>query len=184
MPPIPAIPAVPEPGQTTLSFHGPRITLKKPGNVAKPVQKVPPKLNRQWLFGSAYETTLARQFQTARIANYDPDKSDPEGYALYRNSYSRELKLAAIEWATNTYIKGKKDGDSDVHISRYAAAKRLGITLTMLRNWTRNKARIASQKRASRRGRIVNTKGKEHEMEQVLFKEFQQARKQGKAVGC
>jgi hypothetical protein len=67
----------------------------------------------QWLFGSAYEATLARQFQTACAVNNDLDKSDPKGYALYRNSYSRELKLAAIKWATNTYVKGKKDGDCD-----------------------------------------------------------------------
>jgi len=116
--------------------------------------------------------------------NYDPDESDPEGYALHRNSYSRELKLAAIEWATNTYIKGKKDGDPDVRITRYAAAKRLGITTTMLRSWTRNRSRIASQKRASRQGKAVNTKGKEHKIEQVLFNKFQQARKQGKSIGC
>jgi len=62
MPPIPPIPTVPEPGQTTLSFNGPRIMLKKPGKPAKPVQKVPAKLNRQWLFGSAYENILAQQF--------------------------------------------------------------------------------------------------------------------------
>jgi hypothetical protein len=66
--------------------------------------------------------------------NYDLNESDPKGYALYQNSYSRELKLAAIEWATNTYIKGKKDRDPDVHILRYATAKRLKITTTMLRN--------------------------------------------------
>ena len=86
--------------------------------------------------------------------NYDPDESDPEGYALYQHSYSRELKLSAVEWASNTYIKGK-DGEADVIISRYAAAKRLGITLTMLRNWTRYRARIAKQKRGSRQSRIA-----------------------------
>jgi hypothetical protein len=65
--------------------------------------------------------------------NYDLDESNPEGFALHRRSYSRELKLSAIEWALNTYIKGK-DGDLDVLITRYVAAKRLRITLTMLKN--------------------------------------------------
>jgi hypothetical protein len=116
--------------------------------------------------------------------NYDPDESDPKGYALHRFSYSRELKLSAVEWACNTYVKGKKDGDLDVLITRYAAAKRLGITSTMLRNWTRNKLCIANQKRGSRRRRNSTIRGKEHRMEQALFEEFKEARKVGKAVGA
>jgi len=162
MPPIPPLLVVPEPGQTTLSFNSLSIIFKKLGKPAKPITKVPSRLHRQWFFGLLHKAVLARQFQTARLVNLNPDESDPEGYALHRNSYSRELKLAAIEWASNTYIKGKKDGDLDVRISRYAAAKRLRITSTMLRNWTRNRHWIANQKRASRQGRAVNTKGKEH----------------------
>jgi hypothetical protein len=144
MPPIPPIPAVLEPGQTTLLFNGPRIIVKKPGKPPQLAQKVPARLNRQWLLGLEYESLLARQFRTARIVSLDSDESDPEGIALHRNSYSRELKLAAIEWATNTYIKGKKDGDLGKAISRYAAAARLGITSTMLRDWIRNRIRIAN----------------------------------------
>jgi hypothetical protein len=94
--------------------------------------------------GSFYENTLAGQFETARIAHYNLNESDPQGYALHRFSYSRELKLAAVEWASNTYIKGKEDGDLDVLITRYAAAQRLRITSTMLRNWIRNKVLIAN----------------------------------------
>jgi hypothetical protein len=169
MPPAPPIPKALEPGQTTLSFDSPSFALKKPGKPAKPVQKVPAKLNCRWLLGSPYENYLAQQFRTACIVAVDSDESDPEGIALHRNSYSRELKLAAIEWATSTYRKGKKDGDPDRRITRYAAAKRLGITTTMLRTWIRNRALIASQKKGSRRNRTHNTKGKEHEMEQVLY---------------
>jgi len=66
--------------------------------------------------------------------HYDPDESDPQGIALHRFSYSQELKLAAIEWASNTYVKGKGDGDIDIPITRYAAANKLRITSTMLRN--------------------------------------------------
>ena len=83
--------------------------------------------------GSQYESQLALQFEAARAANYDPNESDHEGCALHRRSYSRKLKLSAIEWSLNTYIKGE-DGDPDVLITPYAAAKRLGITQTMLKS--------------------------------------------------
>ena len=87
--------------------------------------------------GSQYENQLACQFEAARVANYDSDESDPEGFALHRRFYSHELKLSAIEWSMNTYIKGK-DTNEDVLITRYTAAKRLGITPTMLKNWIKN----------------------------------------------
>ena len=134
--------------------------------------------------GSLYENQLACQFHITCTTNYNPDKSDPDSYALHRHSYSRELKLSAVEWACNTYIKGKKDRDPDVLISRYAAAKKLGITSTMLRSWTRNRACIANQKKGSRRGRIGIIKGREDKMERALFEEFKKARKVGKAVGA
>jgi hypothetical protein len=75
---------------------------------------VPAILYRQWFFGSPHEASLAQQFQAARVVNYDPDESDPEGHAVHRNSYSRELKLAGVEWSGKTYVKGKKDGDPSV----------------------------------------------------------------------
>jgi hypothetical protein len=183
MPPVPVIPTVLEPGQTRLSFDGLGIVPKRSGPPPKSVYKVPTQFNRRWLFGSSYELGLARQFQTARILAQDL-KSDPKGLALHRRSYSRELKLAAIEWATNTYIKGKRDKDLDVKLLRYKAAKRLGITSTMLRNWIRNKGKIATSRKALRRAQTSNPKGREHKMEQALFKEFKEARSQGKAVGC
>jgi hypothetical protein len=97
MPPLPPIPTVLEPRQSTISFNGPRIIVKKPGKPAKPVQEVHKNLNRRWLLGSPYENVLVRQFRTARIAHYNPNESDPKSIALHRYSYPRELKLAAIE---------------------------------------------------------------------------------------
>lgn len=93
MPPVPAIPIVPEAGQTRLSFnsHGP--APRKPGKPAKPVFKVPPKLARRCIFGSAYEAGLAQQFKISREKAKDNDCSDAE-QARTRQSYSRELKLA------------------------------------------------------------------------------------------
>jgi hypothetical protein len=134
MAPIPSLPKVPEPGQTMLDFSGSSTLRKKPGKPAKPTFKVPARVYRQWMSGSLYENQLASQFQAACIVNYNPDESDPKGYALHCFSYSRELKLSAVEWACNIYIKGKKDRDPDVCILRYTAAKRLRITLTMLRS--------------------------------------------------
>lgn len=183
MAPFPAIPTVPEQGQTTLDFSGSSTVRKRPGKPAKPSQKVPTRVYRQWMTGSQYENQLAGQFEAARAAHYNPNESDPEGLALHRRSYSRELKLSAIEWSLNTYVKGKKDGDPDILITRYAAAQRLGITSTMLKSWVQNRARIANQKRGSRQNRNAS-KGKEDKMEQTLFKEFTEARKVGKAVGA
>jgi hypothetical protein len=132
MPLVPPIPTVLEPRQTTLLFNGPLIALKKPRKPAQSAHKIPLKLNYRWLLGSAYKNVLIRQFGTARTVNYDPNESNLEGIALYQHSYSYELKLAAIEWALNTYKKGKKDGDLDKLITRYRAAKKLRITITML----------------------------------------------------
>ena len=63
-----------------------------------------------------------------RIASYDDDNSDPEGHALHYNSYPRELKLSAIQWAENTWVQGKNPNDPLRRITRYEAAKRLKIT--------------------------------------------------------
>jgi hypothetical protein len=135
MPPIPPIPTVPKPRQTKLSFNGLQILLKKPGKPPLSVYKVLARLNKQWLLSSQYETLLVWQFRIAHLVALGSAESNPEEIAQHRHSYSRELKLSAIEWATNTYVKGKKDRDLDKAITRYAAAARLGITLAMLRDW-------------------------------------------------
>ena len=67
-------------------------------------------------------------------AFYNEDKSDPKGHVLHCNSSPRKLKLSAVQWFLNTYVKSKKPGECLVCISRYQAAKTLGITTTML--WT------------------------------------------------
>jgi hypothetical protein len=131
-----------------LDFSGSSTVRKKPGKPGKPTYKVPAQVNRQWMSGSQYENQLACQFEAAWVVNYNSDESDPEGFALHWCSYSCKLKLSAIEWSMNIYIKGK-DIDEDVLITRYTAAKRLGITPTMLKSWVQNRASIANQKRGS-----------------------------------
>jgi hypothetical protein len=47
----------------------------------------------------------------------------------------------------------------------------------MLQSWIQNKTEIASQKRGLRRARNAYTnKGKEHYIEQVLYKEFKKGK--------
>jgi hypothetical protein len=78
MAPLPAIPTVLEPGQTTLNFGGSSTVIRKrTGRPVKVQHKVPARVHRQWMKGSFYENTLTGQFETARIAHYNPDESDP-----------------------------------------------------------------------------------------------------------
>ena len=86
--PVPAIPKLPEHGQTVLDFSGLSTVWIKPGKPAKLTSKVPSRVNRQWMLGSPYENQLAGQFKTARLMHYDPNESDLEGIALHRFSYA------------------------------------------------------------------------------------------------
>jgi hypothetical protein len=109
MPPNPAIPVVLELGQTALNFTG-QYKAKRLGKVSKPECGIPLRRSsgivngaHQWIAGeSNYEAVLACQFEAARTVNWDDDESDPGSLPLHRNSYSRELKLAAVQWALNT----------------------------------------------------------------------------------
>ena len=137
MPPIPAIPTVLEPGQTTLDFTG-RYNAKRPGKPSNPETRIPVQrsigLRREISGESAHEAVLIRQFDNARVVSWDGDASDPEGLPLHRYSYSHELKLSAIQYALNTYVRGKKPDDPMKLITRYKAAAKLKITTTMLRS--------------------------------------------------
>jgi len=138
---------VPEAGQTTLDFSG-QYKAKRPGKPSKLETKIPLRRStgsRHLIFGeSAYEAVLVRQFDAARVVMYDEDESDLEGHPLHRNSYSRELKLSAVQYALNTYVRGKQPGDPLKPITGYQAAAKLKITTTMLRDWIRNRIHIAN----------------------------------------
>jgi hypothetical protein len=186
MPLVPAIPMVPEPGQTTLDFTS-RYNVKRPGKPSKPETRILVRRSgaRREISGeSAHESILIRQFDNARIVWWDVDDSDPEGHSIHRYSYSRELKLSAVSYALNTYVRGKKPDDLPKLISCYKAAAKLKITTAMLRSWIRNRIRISNQKKGSRRSKNFLQKGKEPVMEHALFRQFEEARKIGKAVGC
>ena len=187
MAPIPGIPVVLELGQTKLDFSS-KSKPKRPGKVSNPATKIPVRrssgVRREFSGESVHETLLMRQFNDACVVWWDVDDSDPEGHAIHRYSYSRKLKLSAVSYALNTYTRGKTLEDPPKLITRYKAAAKLKITTTMLRDWIRNRIRIADQKKGSRRAKPHLRKGKEPIMEHALFKQFEEARGMGKAVGC
>jgi len=97
MAPVPAIPAVPEAGQTLLSFDNVQIRANRPRVLPLLVHKVLAKLTRQWFFGSQYENQLVWQFRTACLMALGLAEDGPEDVVQHQHSYSCELKLAAIE---------------------------------------------------------------------------------------
>lgn len=97
-----------------------------------------------------------------------------------RVSYTKEQKLEAISYATTTW-KTQKDGSSKL-ISKNAAAKDLGITPAMLRQWLKDKSEIESSTRGTRKRRDVNISCQEPEMENRLVERLLAARKMGKKI--
>jgi hypothetical protein len=92
--------------------------------------------------------------------------------------------LAAVNWAENTIVRGKKPGEPMCPMKPYEAAKRLKITQTMLKSWLKNRSKIAAQKKHSRRAACLKLRAREPDMEHALFQKFQEARKLGKGIGC
>lgn len=96
------------------------------------------------------------------------DLSDSEGdiredwVPQRRYNYSREHKLAAIEYFQTTWIKA---GDTFERMSIRRAAYKLKISRKMLRSWPLNKEKIVHQPIGSRRSRQPWRVVKEQEME-------------------
>jgi hypothetical protein len=146
MPRIPQIGA-PEAGQQTIQIVAGRI---RPG--PRPRALTPPSTLLSTLTPTPapapgrrhYENSLVRQFAAIHAENIilGLDNLDT---ALTRNSYTRELKLAAIQYATITLVTNKK-GITKL-ITVYAAAKNLQITYQMMKKWIQKKDEIARQKK-------------------------------------
>ena len=141
---------IPELGQTKLDFTG-QHRAKRPGKLSNPETRILLQRSigsRHWISReSAHEASLARSFEDACIIRYDDGASDPEGHPLHWNFYSWELKLSAVQYALNTYVRGKKPDDPLKLILGYRAVAKLKITTTMLRSWIRNRIYIANQKK-------------------------------------
>jgi hypothetical protein len=118
MPRIPQIGAL-EAGQQTIQLVAGRIRLRPRVRALTPPptpQSTPTPGRRH------YENNLVRQFAAIYTESIilNPDDLDT---AVTRNSYTRELKLAAIQYATTMLVTNKK-GVTKL-ISVYAAAKNL-----------------------------------------------------------
>jgi hypothetical protein len=180
MPKLPQIGA-PEAGQQTIQIVAGRI---RPGPRARAL--TPPSTPQSTPTPAPgrrhYKNNLVRQFAAfhAESLIINPDNLD---IAITCNSYTRELKLAAIQYATTTVVTNKKGVTRLITV--YAAAKNLGITYQMMKKWIQKKDEISEQKKGSRRGigGYIQT-GKEHDMELELMRLFTLARQSGRAIGA
>lgn len=125
--PGPRIDPMRQPGSSTINSRvGPRTSL--PSGV----------LGRCWEGGAGEELVLAlfaeRRRQIAEGIEADESELDENGdrVPLKRNSYTREHKLAAIDYALNTWRINKQGQEERISYRR--AAKKLGITDMMLKN--------------------------------------------------
>jgi hypothetical protein len=120
---------------------------------------------------AAHQTTVAKAIGRGEIVETN-DKNEPN----LRNSYTREHKLAAVDYALYTWRINQKGEEK--HISNRCAAKKLGITDVMLGRWIRNRSKISEQKKSSRRSRASGTP-QEAAVEDRLSKLFDDARAKG-----
>jgi hypothetical protein len=171
-----------EPGQTTIfgTLNG-ALSLAKPtptprlGPRPKSTGQANTVLGRR-LIGGQNEKQTIELFAAVRLSQYDEaepgdediangtvaidedSESEADEYEYIpkrRYAYSREHKLAAIDYFQTTWKKNKDD--TFERISVRFATRKLKITRKMLRSWVSNKVRIMAQKRGSFRSRQTNT---------------------------
>lgn len=100
--------------------------------------------------------------------------------SIYRRcSYTREHKLAAIDYALNTWER-LPNGQLE-HVSKYYVAKRLRIQAALLARWIKSKHRILHLKKGAQRLRLSKV-GRHPEMEKKLNLEFEVARSTGRQI--
>jgi hypothetical protein len=110
----------------------------------------------------------------------EQEEDQYEYIPMKRYSYSREHKLAAIDYFQTTW-KENKDGTPERLSLRYAS-RRLKINRKQLRNWVANKEKIQAQKRGTFRARRERTFIQEPELERILNTRFERAREQGRKI--
>ena len=115
------------------------------------------------------------------IKEEEEEEEDRNEYTpLKRYSYSREHKLAAIDYFQTTW-RELKDGTHERLSVRYAS-KRLKITRKLLRDWVASKESIQAQKRGSFRSRKSTPRPQEPELERQLNSQFEKAREKGRKI--
>lgn len=127
------------------------------------------------------ENRTIEQFRLHREKNTDNLPAHlPEAHTTRRRiSYTKEQKLAAISYATNTW-KAKPDGSMEL-ITKYRTAANLGITTAMLRDWIRSQPTIESMHQGGRKNRVT-VPCQEPILEERLVELFAEARKVGRKI--
>jgi hypothetical protein len=111
----------------------------------------------------------------------DPDDEDNDYVPSRRYAYSREHKLAAIDYFQTTW-RQKLDGTHERLSNRYASRK-LKITRKQLRDWVANKEKILRQKKGSFRSNQDRASTiQEPELERLLNDRFEKAREKGRKI--
>jgi hypothetical protein len=136
------------PRQSTLSFT-PRAPIRavRPGPVLKPTSYLPTTRFARRLVGGINEQAVIHAFTESREraaqgrAEQSDNKDVVDGYNPQRKAirlnYTQEKKLAGIRYAETTFHLDKNGRES--LISRSLAARTIGITLKMLRDWIKTK---------------------------------------------
>ena len=126
-------------------------------------------------------TQITEQFRLIRESADDvSNRNSDDEITRRRKSYTRENKLAAINYATTTW-KTQKDGTLKL-ISKYEAAKNLGIDLAMLRRWLKTSSVIENMSTGIRKNRPLNTGCQEPELERQLIELFKEKGEAGMKV--
>jgi hypothetical protein len=117
-----------------------------------------------------------------RFPNLEEDEGEAEDdyIPIKRYQYSREHKLAAIDYFQTTW-RLNKDGIPE-RISNRSASKKLKISRKTLRSWVANKDGIQNQKRGTFRSRKQTAQSQEPELEKRLNDRFEKARAQGRKI--
>jgi hypothetical protein len=173
---------------------GPPLITQKPGPRPKPLSERKTlhalKLRRQneGLVGQAADTLLA-QFQQAHTIR-EEEKGDEEGEeekeegkeeeTQGRRSHTREQKLAAVGYALTKRVLNSKG--EVIPIPNKAAARDLGITPKMLRDWKQDVDKIKALPKGYRRGKVSHPCAYP-EMEDTLHKLFLEKRVIGRRIG-
>ena len=135
-----------------------------------------------------FEASRRRQAEELEDSNSDVSVSDDsdqlprKAKRLKRIGYSREKKLAAIQYYKMTDIPGKKPGDPDEPISKAYACEKLGIARKSLREWLRDEVKILNTRKGAKRMRLAVSKGNHHELEYHVHKEFCSKREIGRVI--
>ena len=129
-----------EPAPLQASRHG----------VGGPHQFLDPTINEVALLNIF---NIARQRQKESVTISLNTNSEAEGEVKTRCSYTREQKLEAIRYATAQYKSGY---DGSLHqMTRYAAAKKLGVHEKALKLWIDTRKEIEESKKGTRHNKKI-----------------------------